>query len=62
MKIGTVIKNKQPDIYINLNKNSKSKKSNEENLTENDIKELMGSNSYRRGRGGAVRQVRFNAK
>lgn len=62
MKIGNVIKNKQPDIYIDLNKNSKDKKLKKERLTEKDIKDLMGSNSYRRGRGGAVRQVRFGAK
>lgn len=63
MKIGNVIKNKQPDVYINLNKKSKVKNNKkQEELTERDIKELMATNSYRRGSGGAIRQVRFNGE
>lgn len=63
MKIGNVIKNNQPDIYINLNKNFKGKKNKkQEKLTERDIKDLMGTNSYRRGRGGAIRQVGFSGE
>lgn len=57
MKIGNIIKNNQPDIYRDLKKNTKKEK-----LTEGDIKYLMGNNRYRRGPGGAMRQVGFSGK
>ena len=56
MKIGTFIKENQPDSYKKLKRNkSKNKK---ENLTEKDIKELMHHSSYKRSRRGAIKQVR----
>ena len=53
MRIQDILKNNQPKTYSKLNKHSK-----EEKLTEKDIKELMSHSSYRRGSGGAIRQVR----
>lgn len=56
MNIGTFIKENQPDSYKKLKRiKSKNKK---ENLTENDIKELMHHSSYKRSRRGAIKQVR----
>lgn len=57
MKIKNIIKNNQPDVYIDLKNNIK-----EEKLTESDIKYLMGNNRYKRGPGGAIRQVGFSGK
>lgn len=39
-------------------KNNKSKKKNKERITEKDILELMQHSTYKRGKGGAMRQVR----
>lgn len=56
MNIGKVIKENQPDSYKKLKRiKSENKK---ENLTENDIKELMHHSSYKRSRRGAIKQVR----
>lgn len=55
MKIREILKDIQPDSYRKLVKNS-SKKT--EKLTEKEIKNLMKHRSYRRGTGGAIRQVR----
>lgn len=62
MEIREIIREKQPivygtlDVYIEVNR-TKPKKKNDETLSENIIKDLMGHSSYRRGRGG-IRQVR----
>lgn len=50
MRIKDIIKINQPGDYSKL-------KSNKEDLTEKDIKELMNHSSYRRC-SGAIRQVR----
>lgn len=52
MRIKDIIKTNQPGTYGKLN----SKK--EKELTERDIRELMGHSSYKRGPGGAIKQVR----
>lgn len=52
MKIKDIIKTNQPGTYSELN----SKKGKE--LTEREIKELMGHSFYKRGHGGAIKQVR----
>lgn len=40
-------------------KQTKRRKSrSKENLSEREIRELMGAPTYRRGKGGAMRQVR----
>jgi len=61
MRIGEILKDLQPYEYDNLDKKRKEvtrgkmKTSREEKL---NIKELMSTRYYRRGRGGAIRQVR----
>ena len=54
MKVNDIIKNNQPDIFSKLKKNKK----HSEKFTEKELKELMGHSSYKRGTGGAIRQVR----
>lgn len=60
MRIGNIIKDAQPKEYSKLKQKKKRKKKHSKGtkLTERDIKELMGHSSYRRGSGGAIRQVR----
>lgn len=55
--IGEIIKETQPAIYSKLKKMSKNTKKKEK-LTEEDIKDLMSHSHYRRGSGGAIRQVK----
>lgn len=59
MRIGEILKDLQPNEYNNLNKKEvtqrKIKTSRKEKL---NIEELMSSRYYRRGRGGAIKQVR----
>lgn len=52
MRIKDIIKTNQPGTYSKLN----SKRERE--LSERDIKELMGHSCYKRGSGGAIKQVR----
>ena len=57
MKIREILKEAQPGYYEKLvNKRLPKKKS--EKLTEKEIKELMGHSAYKRGAGGAIRQVK----
>lgn len=56
MTIREILKESQPDHYRKLVKNHSNKKP--EKLTEKAIKELMGHSAYKRGAGGAIRQVR----
>lgn len=58
MTIGEIIKVTQPKAYRKLQKFIHTKVKHKEQLTEKDVRELMGHNSYRRGHGGAIRQVR----
>ncbi|MDU2292197.1 MAG: hypothetical protein E7D69_19485 [Clostridium celatum] len=61
MRIEEILKELQPYEYDNLDKKRKKviqvkrKTSRKEKL---DIKELMSNRYYRRGRGGAIKQVR----
>lgn len=62
MKIGDFLKGNQMEVYNELKdkyklKENKVKTKQNEKLTEEDIKELMGSRRYKRI-GGAMRQVR----
>lgn len=52
MRIKDILKINQPRTY------SKLEREREKELTEKDIKELMKHSSYKRGPGGAIRQVR----
>jgi hypothetical protein len=54
--IREILKEAQPDYYSKLVKNHSNKKPKK--LTEKEIKELMRHSSYKRGAGGAIRQVR----
>ena len=57
MKIREILKEAQPGYYEKLvNKRLPKKKS--EKLSERDLKELMKQHSYKRGTGGAIRQIR----
>lgn len=62
MEIREIIREMQPDVYRRLNvyaeMNRAKPKKNDETLSEKVIKDLMGHSSYRRGSGGAIRQVR----
>lgn len=54
MTIREILKEAQPDHYRKLVK----KHSNKKPKKLKEIKELMGHSSYKRGTGGAIRQVR----
>lgn len=57
MTIREILKESQAGYYEKLvNKRVPKKKTKK--LTEKEIKELMGHSSYKRGNGGAIRQVR----
>ncbi|WP_349818154.1 MULTISPECIES: hypothetical protein [Clostridium] len=56
MTIREILKESQPDYYRKLVKKHSNKKP--EKLTEKEIKELMGHSAYKRGAGGAIRQVK----
>lgn len=56
MKIEKIIKETQPERYSELR--PKKKEHSKQQLTEKDINELMGHSSYKRCKGGAIRQVR----
>lgn len=64
MRIEDILKENQPQEYKILNKKIREKSKHQkrdklsQELTEKDIKELMGHSSYRRGSNGAIRQVR----
>lgn len=52
MRIKDILKINQPRTY------SKLEREIEQELTEKDIRILMSHSSYRRGSGGAIKQVR----
>ena len=65
LKIEELLKRTQPETYETLKnigksskRSSKKRKQNKGNLNEKDINELMSHSSYRRGNGGAIRQVK----
>lgn len=53
LKIREILKNTQPGAYKKLKKSYEG-----ENLSHNDFENLMKHSSYKRGAGGAIRQVR----
>ena len=57
MKIREILKEAQPGYYEKLVNKRKNKKKSEK-LSERDLKELMKQRSYKRGTGGAIRQIR----
>lgn len=57
MLIKEILKESQPDHYKKLVRNKKPKRK-QEKLTEIEIMELMKQRAYKRGTGGAIRQVR----
>lgn len=66
MKVRNIIKEKQPDIYQKLqhkqnnkHKKKKERKPKEESLSFSDYEKLMGHSSYKRSKGGSLRQVKY---
>lgn len=57
MLIKEILKESQPDYYKKLVIDNKSKRKAEK-LTQKEVRELMKQRSYRRGTGGAIRQIR----
>jgi hypothetical protein len=60
MKVGSIVKDNQPDMHNKLKKKKKRRRARrrKENLTFNDFENMMKHDSYGRGKGGAIRQVR----
>ena len=61
MKIGKIIETQQPGIYKQLNKirkqnKKKCRRGKKEDLSFNDVMELMQHDSYCRGKGGSIKQ------
>lgn len=56
MKIKEIVKETQPKTYSKLK--SHKKKHSKKELTDKDYEELMKHSSYKRGSGGAIRQVK----
>lgn len=65
MKIEEILKEIQSDVYIKLNKSRRKdgvkcgERASRKNKSKKvNIEELMSNRCYRRGRGGAIKQVR----
>lgn len=74
MEISEILKEAHQDVYINLerlkrkdaartkanhkSRSSRKNKSKKTNIGNVSIEELMSNRYYRRGRGGAIKQVR----
>lgn len=59
MTIGDILKVTQPDIHKKLSKSRQNKmKNKKDNTSFSDMEKLMGNRSYKRGKGGSIRQVR----
>lgn len=58
MKIGEIIERKQPETFKKL-QYKKRERHNKEHLSFADFEKMMGHSSYKRGKGGAIRQVKY---
>lgn len=59
MLIGDILKVEQPDVYNKLSKIRHDKiKTKKDDSSFSDMEKLMENRSYKRGKGGAIRQVR----
>ncbi|WP_123053130.1 hypothetical protein [Clostridium sp. JN-1] len=60
MKVQKILEVQQSDKHKKLKENNKKKsgRGKQEHLSFSDILELMKHSSYRRGKGGAIKQVR----
>ncbi|MBO0560245.1 hypothetical protein EXQ37_10960 [Clostridium botulinum] len=61
MKVGKIIETQQPNVHKQLNKNRKQNKEKrgrgkKEDLFFSDVMELMQHDSYKRCKGGAIKQ------
>lgn len=63
VKVGEILKANQAEVYTKLNKKPKRKRGRrgkcplkEDELSFSDYMELMKHDSYKRGKGGALRQ------
>lgn len=67
MKIGEILRDKQENVYSELNKKPKrhrkrrrgKNKNNKESLSFLEIENLMKHDSYTRGKGGSIKQKRW---
>lgn len=63
MKIGKIISIQQPQIHTKLNsqnnKKQNKKKKKDSDLSFEEVQNLMQHSSYKRTKGGAIRQVKF---
>lgn len=57
MKIGQILRENQPNEYKNLVSKEYISK-NQEHFSTKDIEELMKHSSYKRSKGGALRQIK----
>ncbi|HID0814581.1 hypothetical protein [Clostridium botulinum] len=66
MNVGKIIETQQPGIHKQLNKdrqqNNKKRRrgKKEENLSFSDVMELMRHDSYKRCKGGAIKQMSWS--
>ncbi|MGG7142469.1 hypothetical protein ACQPVP_03285 [Clostridium nigeriense] len=58
MRINDILKESQSKEYKELK--SIIKKNSKEKLSERDLKDLMSHSSYKRGKHGAIKQVRYS--
>ena len=65
MQIGQILREKQAEVYKELNsqakgnrKKGRGSKSNKEALSFSDIENMMKHDSYYRAKGGAIKQKR----
>lgn len=57
VKIGQIIKEQYPEVHKKLNKKKRRRGNKKEQISFSDIKNLMAHSCYRRGKGGAIKQV-----
>ncbi|NFD28807.1 hypothetical protein EXN57_02070 [Clostridium botulinum] len=66
LKVGRILETQQPGIHKELNKDKKQNKKKsrrgkkEENLSFSDVMELMNHDSYKRCKGGAIKQMSWS--
>ncbi|HDK7138920.1 TPA: hypothetical protein PTV74_001392 [Clostridium botulinum] len=65
LKVGKIIETQQPGIHKKLNKDKKqnkkkSRRGKKEDLSFSDVMELMKHDSYKRCKGGAIKQMSWS--
>lgn len=57
MRIGQILKEKQPEEYMKL-RNKQKRSKGQEHFSTRDIEELMSHSCYKRSKGGALKQIK----